>query len=176
MVRLRIIALSVLAGATLAVGAAAAIAFPTMKALDPMLAAYTAWPDPHWPIAAGAIANRLFRILDWVALAVVAIALVSVIPRSARPQRSVRGAITVAAIILLAGVVGTNWVWIRPTMHHHLEAYWAAAKAGDLNGGRAAREMFARFHPIATGLLVAQAGVALVGAAASRSRPRDRQQ
>lgn len=176
MVRLRIIALSVLAGATLAVGAAAAIAFPTMKALDPVLAAYVAWPDPHWPIAAGAIANRLFRILDWVALGIVVVALVSMIPRSARPTRSLIGVVAAVSMLLLAGVVATNWVWIRPTMHHHLEAYWTAARAGDIAAGNAGREAFAGFHPIATGLLVAQAGLALICAAASRPWPLDRQQ
>jgi hypothetical protein len=167
MPKIRMIALSVLAGATLAVGAAAAVAFPTMKALDPVLGAYAAWPDPHWPIAAGAVANRLFRMLDWVALVVAVVALVSVVVSLRGSGRSARGVVCAIAVVGLAAVVGVNWAWLRPTMHTHLQAYWEGARTGEIEPARVAREAFDRLHPVASWMLMAQVGLSLVGAAAS---------
>jgi hypothetical protein len=159
--------LSLLAGATLAVGGAAAVAFPTMKALDPALGVYAAWPDPHWPIAAGAVANRLFRLLDWVALVVAAVALVSVVASLRGSRRSVRGVVCAIAVAGLTTIVGANWAWLRPTMHGHLQTYWEGARAGSIEPARAAREAFDRLHPVASWMLMAQVGLSLVGAAAS---------
>jgi len=171
MIRLRIIVLSVLAGATLAVGATAAVAFPTMKALDPTLSTFSAWPDPHWPIAAGDIANRLFRMLDWFSMACVAVAVLTLFPRTGRPPRSIGSILSVVAIFVLIDVVATNWIWVRPTMHRHLEAYWSAARAGEVEVGRSARAAFDRMHPIASAMLMTQLIAALVGAALTRPAP-----
>ncbi len=176
MIRLRIIALSLLAGATLAVGATAAIAFPAMKALDPTLATYAKWPDPHWPIAAGAIANTLFRALDWLALGVVLIAVITLIPRSSHQARSLTGLLCGLSILGLVAIVGVNWGYLRPTMHTHLDAYWTAAQSGDIDTGRAERSAFDRLHPVASYLLTSQLVLALVGAGLSRPMPLDRQQ
>jgi len=168
MIRLRIIVLSVLAGATLAVGGIAAILFPVMKALDPTLPYYSRWSDPHAFIAAGSIASQLFRTLDWLALGVAVVAAVSLIPRGARPDRSAAGMAVWISVGLLVVLVALNWLWLRPTMYAHLQEYWQAANSGLLTEGRAEKAEFMRLHPIATGMLVAQLGLALTGAALTR--------
>lgn len=170
MLHLRIILLSLLAGATLAVGATAAVAFPTMKSLGPVLEAYAAWPDPHWPIAAGAVANVLFRSLDWMALGVAVIALLSLAPPGSRPARGLVGMLCAVSIIGLCAVVAINWAWLRPTMHEHLGAFWTAAGSGDIDAGRAERAAFDRLHPIASWCMYAQLAFTLIGAATSRHR------
>ena len=168
LIGLRIIVLALLAGATLAVGATAATAFPAMKALDPTLSTFAAWPDPHWPIAAGDVANRLFRMLDVMSAVCVGLAAASMLPRSARPGRTASGIVSIIAVAGLIAIVATTWAWLRPTMHGHLETYWTAARAGDVERGRAARDAFTLLHPTSSRLLTAQLILALIGAACTR--------
>src|SRR5690242_5451454 len=54
---------------------AAAILFPLMHTLDPRLPEYATYTGPHWSLAAGAVANRIFAISGVISLAAAAVAL-----------------------------------------------------------------------------------------------------
>ncbi|MEO1130132.1 MAG: hypothetical protein AAFX05_10570 [Planctomycetota bacterium] len=157
-------------GVMLMVGATAAIAFPTMKSLDPQLPAYARYDGEHWAIAAGAIMNRAFLVSEWTTASIGALAMMTL-----GFSRRHRNRVWLLRLLALATALGLS-IWIlalqRPAMSHHLETFWSAAAVGDNAMAAEHKAAFDRMHPIASTLLIAQlvsVGFALLGSCVSRS-------
>ena len=162
----RIGALGVWTGALLMTGAAAAVAFPTMRDLDPLLPAYGAYPQDHWSIAAGHIMRRVFGISDWTQLfcaGAVALTLGIEIALAGWKKLGmawrVRGAVMLAAIACAA----YSALVLAVRMNGQLDVYWEAARTGDIETAQSVKAAFDQGHVLARQLMTAT--FALVAAA-----------
>jgi hypothetical protein len=155
--------LSMWAGSLAMTAVTAAIAFPTMKELNPTLPSFAAYPDDHWVIAAGQVMERVFTASDIGQLALAILACVLFVPL-ALSKRLSRGLMAARAVVLAALLVSLlEYTFVmRPQMTSDLMAFWAAAKAGELEAANAARAAFDEAHPLASARLsVHLAGVLL---------------
>lgn len=156
---LHAVALGVWLGALGITGGAAAIAFPTMRRLDPALPGFDAVSD-HWRIAAGSIMQRVFLLADRVqiACAVVGAAALAgtIIAARAGPGRS-PAALRLGGLAIAVGCLGLNTLWLSPRMNTSLDEFWSEARAGRPATALTARERFDRDHPTASALLVGTA-------------------
>lgn len=158
-----IIALAVWLGALVMGGVVAALVFPAMRALDPQLPEYAGYSGPHWRIAAGQFAARVFRasdVMQYVCAAVLLVALAGMWwfrPRDARAPWG-RTALALVAWTLL----GYHAFVLSPRMQPSMLRYWAAAKAGDIESAQMFQEAFESDHPAASRLLTATAVTVLL--------------
>lgn len=161
-----IAAMGVWLGVMVVTGVAAAIAFPTTRALDPHLPGYAAYPGEHWSITAGHTMNKLFGVCDWAgfvlgcgALLAVVAAMVLMKRRGTGPMAVLRAAATAIALVLVCGSLFV----MRPTMQRDLGEFWEAARNGQVEQAEAAKLRFDAMHPKASMLLTTQAGLVLIG-------------
>lgn len=156
---LHAVALGIWLGALGITGAAAAIAFPTMRRLDPTLPGFEAVSD-HWRIAAGSIMQRVFLLADRVqiACAVVGAAGLAAAMLTARvgPARSPT-ALRLGGLAIAVGCLGLSVLWLSPRMNSNLDDFWSEARAGRPETALAARARFDRDHPTASALLMGTA-------------------
>jgi len=165
LVALHVLSLCLWGASVLSAGLAAAIAFPTMKALDPRLPAYARYDGDHWMLAAGTIANRVFEVTDVVQMVTAAVAVATAIALMAIrvcAGRSMATLVWLGAVAVAAGVLGYTLIVLRPGMAVDLHAYWDAALAGNTPAAEAARQEFSGEHPTASNLMAATAGAVLV--------------
>lgn len=131
----------------------AAVVFPLMRDLDPSLPAYAAYDGPHWSLAAGILAERLFEIGFIVvggALAVCFGALLAlwVGRRSGRAPIARLALWTVTASVFTAQIAV-----LQPRMNDAASDYREAAAAGANETVTEARERFSALHPSASRLM-----------------------
>ncbi|MFM9957247.1 MAG: hypothetical protein ACKVZJ_04160 [Phycisphaerales bacterium] len=146
--RVHLVVLGVWLGGLVAVGGVAASAFPMMKSLQPVLPGFRVEVMEHWSIAAGHVMNPAFFVLLISGLALGALALVAW-GSMGWWRRLVGLALVVLAVGTLLGVA--------VPMRGHLEVYWAAARAGEIEAAVAAKAAFDLLHPWSSRLLGAQA-------------------
>jgi len=175
-----LIALGLWLGALVMTGATAAIAFPTLRDLDPSLPVFEAYPRDHWSIAAGMVMARVFFVSDAMQMAcgLVAAGTLGMLFLSGTIARR-RAAQVIRAALLFALLVSLLQYLIFPAreMAQDLNAFWNAAKAGDLETAERHRAAFDRAHPGASlrlslhavGVLAAMA----IGAWAAATPERD---
>ena len=156
-------ALGVWLGALIMTGAAAAITFPMMRDLDPALGAYPDYTGEHWSLGAGVIADRIFLVCDIVQFVCAFLAFATLgWGLLAWIKRSIAGVVRTIAVGLAMAMV-SYWLFIfTMQLDVHLDAYWAAAAAGDNEGAATAKSAFDAMHPLATKLMGAQAALVLV--------------
>jgi hypothetical protein len=143
-------ALGVWLGAIGIAGAAAAVAFPTMRALDPTLGAYAAFPGEHWPIAAGEVMFKVFQISDLVALACLVLAagsLVAALVAGGLSGRRLSSRLRLAMMLALLLVQCWAMFVLMPRMAHNAGEFWSAARAGDEMKAGEYRVRFSDDHP-----------------------------
>lgn len=155
---IRLGALGVWAGALLMTGATAAVAFPTMRELDPLLPGFGAYPEDHWSIAAGHIMQRVFGISDWTQ---VTCALVVVLTLGAEfcvvgwsrlgMAWRVRSAVMLAAV----GCTLFSALALAPRMNGQLDVYWEAARIGEIATAQSVKAAFDQGHVFARQLMTA---------------------
>lgn len=145
-----LVALSLWLGALLAVGGIAAVAFPTMKALAPALPGFKVPMADHWSIAAGHVMNPAFfaAMIGGIVLGPVSLA-------AWGSMGGVRRVLALAAVGLAAAAL----LGLGLPMRGHLDAYWGAARAGEMESAAAAKERFDALHPWSSRALAAQAGL-----------------
>lgn len=165
-----ILALAFWLAALLGSGAAAATLFPKLKALDPTLPAYAAYPHEHWKIAAGFVANHLFFLADIVQFAAAFTATTTFAltlfflnrTNTATKQRSwslaIRGvslavALTAAAYLILV---------LGPDMALSLQNFYTAAQQGDIDAANTFRQAFDASHPKASTAMSTTAAAVLI--------------
>lgn len=151
-----ILVLSLWLAALLGAGGAAAVLFPTMKRLAPTLAEFGAFPDEHWKIAAGLVGVRLFVLADVVQLGAACASIFTLIVTrlagsggASRLTTLVR-LVTLASALLLAAY---QIMVLGPRMQSNLNAFYAAARSGQVETARAYRDAFDADHPASTRVL-----------------------
>ena len=147
----------------------AAIVFPTMRELDPVLPGYGGYEGEHWALAAGKVAFQVFFAADVVQLGAGAMALLTFLLATlafglptARVSTFVRACFLIGAI----GVVSYHLFVLAPRMNSELRAYWLAAAAGETATAEAHRAAFSGEHPRARFVLSAT-GLLALGALAA---------
>lgn len=162
-------------------GAAAAVIFPTMRGLNPTLPDYASYAGPHWKLAAGHIASRVFLIGDSVALGctIVSGLMLGLIVASKEPW--LRPWATGARLVAFFGALGLlvySFFFLGPRMNTNMVRYWDAARLGDNEQATLFQSAFDADHPTASAVMAASfVCVALlmisgVFAAAGQARPR----
>ncbi len=141
-------ALGVWAGALFGAGVAAAVAFPTMKGLDPTLGAYPDYTGEHWVLAAGRVAARVFLIADITQFVCAFLAVGGFVLAAVAGDR-VRSWLK----FFRAGALGVAFLLVSyhlliqgPRMDRDLRAYWDAAASGDNATARVHQDAFAARH------------------------------
>lgn len=151
---LALASLSLWLGVIVMSGLVAAVAFPTMKHLNPDLPDYTAFPHDHWKIAAGLIAREIFNLgalLQWGFATITATALAFGVFAD-RPARQLPVARTVGLFLAVAALA--YWrLSVAPRMDTSFDAFLAAAKAGDAASAGTHRAAFDAMHPWVSYLL-----------------------
>lgn len=143
--------------------ATAAVAFPTMRDLEPRLEPFASYGGDHWPIAAGKIANRVFMIADAAQLVLAMLAAAGLAYLAFRDRLGGR-LLGISRLLLLAtalGLFGYQLFFLRPEMDVELRSYWDAARAGQTELAEASRAAFNDRHPTASNLMAATALAAL---------------
>lgn len=152
-------------GVAVATGAAAAIIFPTVKDLDPTLAAYPDYAGEHWRLAAGHIAARIFAFGDIVAFICLMLAGFTLTAIAAMrstwittPKLTLTRLCALGLAILAAGY---NIFILGPRMNGNLQDYWQAAADGNNQAATIAQQAFMADHAPASNTLAAIALAAL---------------
>lgn len=172
-----ILVLGLWAGALALVGVAAAIAFPAMKTLDPVLPGFALYDGDHWRIAAGKVMNPLFNVVDDVGFVAIAVSLIALAVLMSG-ERLRRTRLAGFRIVLWIGVaVLSSYIVMVPRadMNTLAEEHWTHAAAGENDQAEVAREAFDELHHTASALHVTQflfvtlaLGVNAAGAAMGR--------
>ncbi|MDQ7014544.1 MAG: hypothetical protein Q9O74_11700 [Planctomycetota bacterium] len=135
-------------------GVVAAVVFPTTRDLDPTLPDYAAYSGPHWSLAAGILAERVFQVGFLVIGVALAGALISVV-LLAIGRRGGGGfpAVRVGLTLLTLGIFFAHVGWLQPRMDDAAGAYRAAALVGDNDAAGEAKARFDSMHPTASRLI-----------------------
>ena len=144
-------------------GAMAAVIFPTMKSLNPVIPGFEKMPQDHWALAAGSVMRIIFLIGDCLQCVLAAVSCVAAVMVIRGYQlRGVRAALL--GVPLVVGVVAAvlSAVWLSPRMRSEMDDAIAAARAGKAEEAQAARARFTAMHPTSEALL----GTATVATAA----------
>lgn len=142
----------------LGAGASAAVLFPQMRDLEPTLAAFAAYEGPHWRLAAGRVANTIFHLGDTAQIIIALAALLTAARAFAfAARRRATGVLAALALLTAFILLGVQRLSLRPAMDRALDAYWAAAAAGDTETALAHQQTFAAMHPTASNLIVGTA-------------------
>lgn len=157
--------LVVCAGVTFGVvamtGVVAAVVFPTMRDLGPTLPEYASYTGPHWPLAAGVIAEKIFQIgfiVVGVALAGAVLALLTAIARNLGRRFPICRA---GLLVVTLGLYLTHMGWLQPRMNAAANEYRQAAREGDKDTAAEAKSQFDALHPTASKLVGATTLAAL---------------
>ncbi len=144
-------------GALFGAGVAAAVAFPTMKSLDPTLGAYPDYSGEHWMLGAGRVAARVFLIADITQFACALLAVggfVLAVVTGDRARSWLKffraGALGVAFLL-----VSYHLLIQGPRMDRDLRAYWDAAASGDNATAKVHQDAFAAQHGGASRIMTA---------------------
>lgn len=158
----------------------AAVAFPTMKRLDPSLPAYQAMPEGHWSIAAGHVANQVLTAAVWGQVVFAAGALLSFAAsgRAGSPRGAVLRAAHGLLVLVAAVLVAFHASSLQPRMQQNVRAYWAAAEAGRTDEALGHKNAFDADHPLASRvmgatlvLVLASMGIVVVRGVGPGARP-----
>lgn len=154
------LALGLWAGALAMVGVTAAVAFPKMKDLDPLVPAYALYEGDHWRLAAGDLMNFLFNVVDVVGVAALLVAGVctfaALFARRSMGGTGVLGKFRMLALAVSGGLMIYAVGVLRPQMDDAFNAHRAAATAGDNAGAVEAQAAFDELHAPASNAHVAQ--------------------
>lgn len=148
-------------GALAMIAASAPLVFRTMEGLEPMLADYLAYREPHYRIAGGHIVQRLFAVCDLLQTVSALMAGLSIgfIALTSRRLRGLNLARAIALIVLV-GILAYRFYLLDPELRLQLDAYWKAAAAGGGQATEDLRAVYDRGHGLerklfgATALLV----------------------
>lgn len=159
------VCLALACGVVIATGVAAAVAFPTMRDLDPTLADLAS-VDDHWMIAAGSVMARVFVVTAVIAGGAIAVSVVAFLMHFLREKRRGLGATAVRLLTLAALVaVFTHYsASLLPDMNNTFNDFVSAAREGDGDRAAALRAEFDAHHPVASRELSAIAALSLVAA------------
>lgn len=139
-------------------GVTAAVLFPTMRELDPVLPAFGAYTGAHWSLAAGHGAAKVFAVSEFVQWAAGGLALATLVVSFLARKRAgigigVPGAIRAGMIAVAVGLTLYQAAVLGPRMDRNMHAYWDAARAGESETALAHKAAFDADHPRASRVL-----------------------
>jgi hypothetical protein len=162
-------ALGLWLGALVMAGAAAAIIFPTMKALKPQLPDYSGYTGDHWMIAAGQPAAKIFLAADIVQFVCATLAIITagvLLFVSHISLRRPSALVRVLALVAAIGLLGFHSIYLAPRMQLNMRGHWEAAIQGNNTEAAKFKDVFAADHPLASRLMGATAIAVLISLAA----------
>lgn len=150
-----VVSLALWLAATFGSALAAAIAFPTMKALRPTLAGYAS-PEEHYLIAAGSVAQRVFFAADVVHFSAALVALASLgasVLIFGTPARRTATVIRTLSLSVAVAALASLLLIVTPKVVSSAGAHWAALKSGDVAAAAMHKASMDEVHPIASRLM-----------------------
>ncbi|MEO1008316.1 MAG: hypothetical protein AAFX79_07095 [Planctomycetota bacterium] len=145
-------------GALLVTGATAYFVFTLLKQLDPQLPAYAAYEGEHWKLLGGFVAERLFvgaDVVGFLAIVVGGLAFAVACWRGNPPARSWVAALRALAILAMVGLMTFRFAYLDPAMQADLDAYRAAAAAGETEAALQIQARYDGRHSTASTVMVA---------------------
>lgn len=171
---LNVTALGLWLGCVVMTGAAAAVIFPSIKALAPTAPAYAQYTGEQWLIVAGHAAARVFYISDIIQFACAAIVLATTVALAMSDRGSLRGRASMFRHTMIAGAFAFFCYYffiLAPQMSFALHEHWQAAAAGDNERAARFKAAFDADHPSSSNTLGAIA-VTLLAALLATAWPR----
>ncbi|MBX3353099.1 MAG: hypothetical protein KF684_09190 [Phycisphaeraceae bacterium] len=165
-----LVALALVAGMIATTGLTAAIAFPTMRDLQPTLGIYPDFGGEHAPLAAGTVMQKVFRLAGAAQFFLIGAASVTLTLAGtiANPHGGLaRARVWQVRTLITLAVLGTLFAQntVQRGMNRSLAAYHAAASAGDDAQAQEFRQRFADRHPTTSRLLTAALLLSVAGLA-----------
>ena len=157
-----LVAAGLWAGVVAMTAVSAAILFPTIRDLEPTLAAYPEYTGEHWRLGAGLVASKLFFAADIVQLAGIVLtgaSLLTLVAMGRFWDRKVLAMVRLLGFGLAAVSLGAWMFAVGPEMWTNLNAYHAAASEGANDAAAQFQQAFNDAHPTASNLM----GATLVG-------------
>lgn len=140
-------------GAVMMAGVAAAVSFPTMKALEPTLGVYAVYEGEHWRLAAGHVADNVFKISELIQFLAATLTLLTFIMLVAFLKLPLRSWVSFGrAAGLGAGMLLLSYLFfvLGPRMNANLADYREAARAGEMETATRYQQAFNDDHPTAS--------------------------
>ena len=157
------LALAVWLSVLVTAGVSAVAVFTTLGEMDVSLSAFAAFepdesvvPNAHAHLAAGHVLEPVFTLVDFVQFAVIPLMLITLIAQFTVFQQKIRrpaNLIRTGCIVIATGLFAFHALGTAPQMNRDLNAYWDAAKDGDVTAALQHREAFNRRHPMAEAVL-----------------------
>lgn len=174
-----LVALGVWAGVLLMVGATAAVTFPKLAALDVRVPGFEGYDAEQHRIAAGQVMNLAFAVADWIGIACLVVAVVTILLVSL-PGGAWRHRIGPALVLRMAALAFVLVLTLfqtfafRPSLNRSFEQLWVAAEAGENQRATEIRDKLAPQHAKASFLLTSQLGLVLIAGIAGGIDATDR--
>ncbi|MFG0259132.1 MAG: hypothetical protein ACF8LK_02175 [Phycisphaerales bacterium JB041] len=134
-------------------GVVAAVVFPTVRDLGPVLPDHATYTGPHWSLVAGVVAEGVFRIGFVVVGAALGGALLSVIALAVQRGERRLPVVRLALLVVTLGLFLTHAAWLQPRMDRAATEYRDAAGLGDNAAASEAKARFDAMHPTASKLI-----------------------
>lgn len=131
----------------------AAVTFPRMKAMDPVLPAYSGYDGPHWSLAAGWVAEGVFDIGFLIAGLAVAGCVGSVLGLVFARGRWGVPIVRLGLTLVVTALFCTHVGWLQRRMDDAASEYRDAARQGDNQAAHEAKARFDAMHPMASNLI-----------------------
>ena len=157
------LALTIWLAVLVTAGVSAVAVFTTLGEMDVSLEAYAAFepdesdvPNAHAHLAAGHVLEPVFTLVSFVQFALIPLMLITLIAQFTVFQQKIRrpaNLIRTACIVIAAGLFVFHALARAPQMNRDLQAYWDAAKDGNVTAALEHREAFNRRHPTAEAVL-----------------------
>jgi hypothetical protein len=138
-------------------GVAAAVIFPVTRELNPQLPDFAEFTGPHWRIAAGTVAAKIFLISDAIQLGCIIICgltLGAVVITAEGWLRPIATSIRLIALFCAVGLLTYSFSFLGPRMNTNMVNYWDAARAGDNESAAGFQAAFDSDHPTATKVMI----------------------
>lgn len=150
--------LGIWAGSLAMIAAGAPLVFNTLKPMEPLLADYLAYREPHYRIAGGHIVQRLFAVCDMVQASMALIAGLALIwVAIGRRGATLLALLRVVLLLATVGILGYRFNLLDPKLAAQLDAYWQAAAAGNTLVAEELRAVYDRGHAFERKLFAATA-------------------
>lgn len=144
-------------GVTAMTGVVAAVVFPTMRDLDPTLGGYAGYDGPHWSLAAGVIAEKMFHVGFIVTGLMLGLSLVAVLGLVFLRRMSGVPIVRLGLVVVTLGLFLTHVGWLQPRMDRVSAAYREAASTQQHEVAAEMKAKFDSMHPVASRLVGASA-------------------
>ncbi len=148
-------------GVTAMTGVVAAVIFPAMREIDPTLGGYAGYDGPHWSLAAGVIAEKMFHVGFVVTGVMLGLSLTAVLGLVFLRRIGGMPIVRLGLVVVTLGLFLTHVGWLQPRMDRVSRTYREAARTQQHEVAAAMKVEFDDMHPLASKLVGASALSAL---------------